>query len=81
MGATCDQAQGEIDEGRAVEIARQQVSFSPDRIEAERISEAGRPLWRVTIQGRLPSQPPDLFESVIVEIDRRSGEITSIARP
>ena len=41
---------------------------------------AGRPLWRVTFRGRLPGQPPDLFETVVVEVDRRTATVVSVAR-
>jgi len=34
----------------------------------------------VTIRGRLPGQPPELFETRIFEIDRRTGVIVSVAR-
>jgi hypothetical protein len=34
----------------------------------------------VTFRGRLPGQPPDLFETVIVEVDRLSGEVVSVGR-
>lgn len=70
----------EISRGRAVEIARAQVSFPPDSIEAIRTTSAGRAVWRITFRGRLSGQPPPLFETVLVEIDRRSGEVVSLAR-
>jgi uncharacterized membrane protein YkoI len=70
----------QITREQAIEIARQEVSFQPDSIEAV-LSESGeRPLWRVTLQGRLPGQPPGLFETVIVEVDARSGDVVSISR-
>jgi hypothetical protein len=71
----------EISREHAVEIARREVSFEADRIEAIRATSGMTPVWRVTLIGRLPGQPPELFETVVIEIDRRSGEIVSIARP
>ena len=65
---------------RAVEIAQGQVSFKSDRIEAVRTTSGPRAVWRVTLRGRLPGQPPMLFETVVVEIDRRTGEVVSVAR-
>jgi hypothetical protein len=41
---------------RAIEIARQHVSFQPDSIVAERAVSDGRPVWRVALRGRLPGQ-------------------------
>ena len=70
----------EITRERAIELARSRVSFQPESIEAERAFESTRPVWRVTLRGRLPGQPPGLFETVIVEIDRRTGEIVSVAK-
>jgi hypothetical protein len=71
---------GEIGRDRAVAIARSQVSFQPSSIDAVKASVAGRPIWRVTIRGRLPGQPAELFETRIIEIDRVSGAIVSVAR-
>jgi len=71
---------GEIGRDRAVAIARSQVSFQPSNIAAVKASAAGRPIWRVTIRGRLPGQPAGLFETRIIEIDRVTGAIVSVAR-
>ena len=70
----------EIGRERAIEIARGQVSFLPDSIQAVRTTSGARAVWRVTFRGRLPGQPPLLFETILVEIDRHSGEVVSIAR-
>ena len=70
----------EITRDRAIEIARAQVSFTPDSTDATRESSSGTPVWRVTFRGRLPGQPPGLFETMIVEVHRQTGAIVSIAR-
>ena len=70
----------EITREHAIEIARRQVSFQPGRVEAVRAVSGATPVWRVTLRGQLPGQPPPLFETVIVEVHRRSGEVVSIAR-
>jgi hypothetical protein len=70
----------EITRERAVDIARSQVTFAPSSVEAVKASAAGHRVWRVTIRGRLPGQPPELFETRIFEIDRRTGVIVSVAR-
>ena len=82
LAATCagPSPAAEISRERAIEIARPHVSFQPDSVEAERATSAGRAVWRVTFRGRLPGQPPLLFETMIVEVDRYSGEVVSIAR-
>lgn len=70
----------EIPSQRAVDIARQHISFQPDDVSAARVMSGTRSVWRVTFRGRLQGQPPGLFETVIVEVDRASGEIVSVAR-
>lgn len=70
----------EIDRQRAMELARAQVTFEPFFTDAVTATAAGRLVWRVTFRGRLPGQPPDLFETVVVEIDRRTGGVVSVAR-
>ena len=71
----------EISRERAIEIARQRISFQPDNVRARRATAGARPVWRVTFRGRLPGQPSGLFETAIIEVDRRSGAVVSIARP
>ena len=53
---------------QAIDIARQEVSFEPESIEAELSTSDARAVWRVTFRGRLPGQPPGLFETMIVEV-------------
>ena len=71
----------EISREHAIEIARREVSFEPDRIEAIRATSGMTLVWRVTLTGRRPGQPAELFDTVVVEIDRRGGTIVSISRP
>ena len=65
---------------QAIEIARQEVSFQPESVEALLSESKGRPVWQVTFRGRLPGQPPGLFETMIVEVDAYSGDVVSISR-
>jgi hypothetical protein len=81
LAATCGQPRDEISRERAITIARSQVSFTPDSIDAQRSTSPDGPIWRVTLRGRLPGQPPGLFETAIVEIDARSGRVISVAKP
>jgi hypothetical protein len=74
------QQTAEISRERAIEIARKQVSFGPDSVDAVQVTSEGpgRPVvWRVTFKGRLPDQPPGLFETRVFEIDVRTGEIVA----
>jgi hypothetical protein len=69
----------EISRERAIEIARPHVTFEAKSIEAEKDTEEGRPIWRVTFRGEPigPSHP--IGEVQIITVDRRTGEITSLA--
>ena len=71
----------EITREHAIEIARREVSFTPDQIDAVRATSGLTPVWRVTLRGRRPGQPPELFETAVVEIDRRTGDVVTISRP
>ena len=70
----------EISSERAIEIARPHVSFTPQTVEAVRATSGSRGVWRVTFKGQLPGQPPGLFETTIVEVDRVSGDVISVGR-
>jgi len=65
---------------QAIEIARQEVSFQPESVEAVLSESKGRPVWQVTFRGRLSGQPPGLFETMIVEVDAYSGDVVNISR-
>jgi len=69
-----------VTQSQAIEIAQLEVSFEPDSVEAVLSESEERTVWRVTFRGRLPGQPPGLFETMIVEVDAASGEVLSIAR-
>jgi uncharacterized membrane protein YkoI len=80
MACPAGPLESQISREQAIEIARQEVSFQPDSIEAVLSESRERPLWRVTFRGRLPGQPPGLFETAIIEVDARSGDIVSISQ-
>ena len=65
---------------RAIAIAKTQVKWTPFEEAATRAKSNGREIWRVTLKGRLPGQPPLLFETGIVEVGARTGEIVSVAK-
>lgn len=71
---------GTITRERAIEIARAQVKWEPFETSATRASSNGRSVWRVRLKGRLPGQPPELFETATFEIDAKTGAIVSAAK-
>ena len=70
----------EITHDRAVTIARAQVRWVPFESAAVNAHASGRKIWRVTLKGRLPGQPPELFETAVVDIDAVSGAVVRIAK-
>jgi uncharacterized membrane protein YkoI len=70
----------QITREQAIAIAQKEVSFQPDSVEALLSTSNERPVWRVTFRGRLPGQPPGLFETTIVEVDANSGAVVSVGR-
>jgi len=81
LGVTCPSPTTEITSARAVEIARAQVTFEPASIDVDKTSDGGQPTWRVTFRGN-PASPdhPQLRPITIVLIDRRTGEVRSVAK-
>ena len=69
----------EISRERAIELARQHLTFEAKSVEAEQATEQGRPVWRVTFRGREASPPDSMGEFLAVAIDRKTGELVSIA--
>ena len=61
-------------------IARQEVSFQTDRVDAVESTSDEWTVWRVMLTGRLPGQPQGPFETMIVEVYSTSGEVVSLAR-
>lgn len=82
-GATCGSMGDapDISRAQAIEIARAHVAFAVASVRAEPLIEQGRRLWRVIFQGQ-PYGPdlPGLYPTLIVLIDRNTGEIVSIAK-
>lgn len=81
VAATCSTAPREVTRDRAIAIARAHATFDVASAEAARDSDGGRPVWRVTLRGK-PASPdhPLLRPILIVLIDRRTGEVISVAK-
>lgn len=76
-----DQETGqEIGEEEAVETAREHVDFEVRSVDAEKTTEQGRPVWRITFRGRPPGEGNAMGEVVIVILDRTTGELVSLAQ-
>ena len=64
---------------QAIEIARSQVKFQPESIDVVAEEDDGRPVWRVTFRGRPPGPEHPMGEFQEFLVDRRTGEIVSLA--
>lgn len=80
LGCASAAPRGGISEEQAIEVASAQVKWKPFDVAARRTTSNGRDIWRVILKGRLPGQPPLLFETSIVELDARTGEIVSVSK-
>ena len=69
----------EITREQAIEIVRPQVKFEARSIEAVAEEDDGRPVWRVTFRGRPPGPEHAMGEFQEFMVDRRTGEIVSLA--
>jgi len=78
VGACQTTPDSEITEARAIELARPHVTFEPDSAEAEKGTEAGQPVWRVTFRRQAGLHP--MGNVMIVTIDRDTGAIVALAR-
>ena len=68
----------EISREKAIEIARQHLTFEAKSVDAEQATEQGRPVWRVTFRGKEPNPPHTMGEFLTVTIDRKTGEMVTV---
>ena len=81
LGVTCPSPSSEIPRERAIAIAQADVSFNIVSVNAERVVDDGRRVWRVTFRG--PPVSPDhplLHPILIVLVDARTGAIVGVAK-
>lgn len=70
----------ELGRQEAVDRAREYVDFEVRSVDAEKSMDQGRPVWRITFRGRPPGEGNAMGEVVIVVLDRRTGELVSLAQ-
>jgi hypothetical protein len=68
----------EITRDRAIDLARQHVSFEPTSTAADKDSRQGRPVWVVTFR-RADGSHGGLGLFAEVSLDRRTGELVTVA--
>jgi predicted small secreted protein len=82
MLAACASRSGgeEISKERAIELAREHLTFEARKVEAVKATDQGRTVWQVTFRGTEPNPSLGLMgEILIVSIDRKTGEMVSVA--
>ncbi|MCE2543324.1 MAG: PepSY domain-containing protein [Acidobacteria bacterium] len=68
----------QVSEQQAVDVARRQVLFEPEAVDAEMAADAQPPVWRVTLRGRLPGQSVFDFEEATVTVDAFTGDVIGV---
>ncbi len=73
-------ARKEITRERAIEIARERIDFKPKSVKAVKAIEDKRKVWRVTFRGEPISKVHPMGETMILSIDRFTGEVVSVSK-
>ena len=68
----------QITRDRAIEIARQQITFEPTNASATMETRQGRPVWVVTFR-RADGSHGGLGQFAEITLDRETGQIVSLA--
>lgn len=70
----------EISRERAIEIARERIDFKPKGVKAVKVIEENRKVWRVTFRGEPISKVHVMGKTMIVGVDRFTGEVVSVSK-
>jgi hypothetical protein len=76
---TCQKEQVRVSEEQAIQTAREQVSFEPERTQIRLLRQglASKPFWIVSLS--IPGETKDTFERIaVVRIDANSGEVDDV---
>jgi hypothetical protein len=78
---TCQKEQVRVSKEQAIETAREQVSFEPERTQIRLLRQGlgAKPFWIVSLS--IPGETEDTFERIaVVRIDANSGEVEDVER-
>ena len=81
LGCPAGAPEPQVGEEQAVDVARRQVLFEAESVEAELAAGEDPPVWRVTLRGRLPGQSVFEFEEATVTVDAVSGDVVGVQQP
>jgi hypothetical protein len=79
VARTCGSSQPGISQEEAIEIAKSQIRFEPDRVQVRNVPRGleGRRSWAVSLYTRTFSDPG---QCRVVEVDADSGAVNAVAR-
>jgi hypothetical protein len=76
---TCQKDQVRVSEEQAIQIARDEVSFEPERTQIRMLRQGlnSKPFWIVSLS--IPGETEDTFERLaVVRIDANSGRVEDV---
>jgi hypothetical protein len=78
---TCQKDQVRVSEEQAIQTARQQVSFEPERTQIRFLRQGinSRPFWIVSLS--IPGETQDTFKRIaVVRVDANNGKVEDVER-
>jgi hypothetical protein len=76
---SCQKSQVRFSQQQAVDLARQQVDFTPTRTQIRLIRQGiqSRPYWAVSLS--VPTGPDQFDKLAVVRVDANTGKVVSVA--
>jgi hypothetical protein len=78
---TCQKDQVRVSKEQAIQTAREQVSFEPERTQIRMLRQGlgSNPFWIVSLS--IPGEAEDTFEQIaVVRVDANSGKVEDVER-
>jgi Peptidase propeptide and YPEB domain len=78
---TCQKDQVRVSKDQAIQTAREQVSFEPERTQIRMLRQGlnAKPFWIVSLS--IPGETDDTFERIaVVRIDANNGKVEDVER-
>jgi hypothetical protein len=78
---TCQKDQVRVSKEQAIETARDQVSFEPERTQIRLLRQGinSKPFWIVSLS--IPGEREDTFEQIaVVRVDANNGKVEDVDR-
>jgi hypothetical protein len=78
---TCQKDQVRVSKDQAIQTAREQVSFEPERTQIRMLRQGlnAKPFWIVSLS--IPGETDDTFEQIaVVRIDANNGKVEDVER-